>query len=99
MRNKIFAAAALLALATTSGALAQQSQPEDSQAETAPAHQAASADWPSLGAQPEQAGDLYQAQTRNNGSFAGATQDSTLPGSLNSGTELLGADRQSDLKE
>jgi hypothetical protein len=86
-------AAALLMLAMTSGALAQQTQGQDDQ--STEARQTTSASLSSFGTQPEQAGDLYQARIRNTDNFGGgAPQTSILPGALNPGTDSLDDGRQ-----
>ncbi|HEX4506817.1 MAG TPA: hypothetical protein VH722_13890 [Alphaproteobacteria bacterium] len=102
MRTKTLAVAALLALAVSPQALAQQTQGQDDQS-GAPTRQTTSATWSGSGSAPEQAGDLYQAKTGNDGSFGGGSttdpQGATLPGALNPGTDSLGNAGQPQPKE
>ena len=104
MRVELFTIATLFGFATLSAASAQQTFGQDGQANADQSRQTTSAAWSSSGTQqPEQAGDLYQAQTRVNDSFGGATPQyssgSTLPGALTPGSESLGNGRQTGPKE
>lgn len=100
MRIKLSLAAALLALAMTSGAMAQQTQGQDDQSDGTQARQTASASWSHSGTQPDQAGDLYQARTRGNDDFGGPVpQANILPGALNPGKESLDNGRQPEPRD
>ena len=100
MHTKILATVALLALAVSSQALAQQTPGQDDQPDAEPVHQTTSASWTTSGTPPEQAGDLYQSRTRSNDNTSdGTTPGDTLPGALNPGPEALDSGKQPDPKE
>ncbi len=100
MRTKLLTITALLALAATPRVLAQQASGQDDQSNAAAGRQTTSATSWTSSTPPEQAGDLYQVKTHDNGDFsASTTRDDPLPGALSPGAEPLGGDRQPDPKE
>ena len=103
MRMKFLTITALLAFASGSQAFAQQTTGQDNQSDTTPARQTTSATWSTPVTAPEQAGDLYQTETRSNGNFGNAStpdaQGGTPPGAFDPPAEPLGTGERPEPKE